>query len=759
MLKKLKIGARLSLGFGVLILIIFLLGTMAVINMRGIRSDMTRLNEQYIPEMLTTTEIERSWLQTMFDMHGYTFSLKDKYYENGYLHMKNSQKNINLAIERAQQTENITILQSMAGELKNGVNDYMNLIEKTKESIDQIKAQRTEMEKAATEAIKNIHIYIESQSRKFENDISKDASKRVLRERFLKLKYTTEILETIDEIRMYAWKAQAFRERSFFEKAIEISDTVKVLLRRKRSVTRGSIENKTLDKIDASINDYLNAVLLVDQNWKRLIRLKKEGEEVATATLENMKTSTVTGVNTTSDIANITVSSLNRSIWIIFAGILVAICIGVIVAFKIYDSIAKPIASGMKFAKAISMGYLDTTIDIERKDEIGELILAVDEMSSSFKAAGKIILKVSNGDFTGAEKLLNESELPDKFIVSISTMLSNLNRSVDLAKHIAHGQLDKAAEITSQNTRGGEMDLALQTMVVRIKEVVESIVTGTENIVATSTELNANTQVISRRASEQAASTEQISSSMEEMLANIQQNTENAIQTRNIAMQAAHNIADNSNSSSIVVASIKEIAEKITIIGEIALQTNILALNAAVEAARAGLHGRGFAVVASEVKELAERSKIAANQIDELSKSGVELAINTGAQLKTLVPEIEKTAQLVQEISSSSSEQRSGAKQVNNSIQQLNSIAKQNATFAEEMATSTEELNAQAEEMKRIISFFKIEKSFAENTMLAELKTPSDFKEEAQSSKKENNEGVDLDMNFDDNLDDGFDHF
>lgn len=193
---------------------------------------------------------------------------------------------------------------------------------------------------------------------------------------------------------------------------------------------------------------------------------------------------------------------------------------------------------------------------------------------------------------------------------------------------------------------------------------------------------------------------------MEEMTANIQQNTENAQRTDRISHKVSQGVKEVGLASKESLVSIKNIAEKISIINDIAFQTNILALNAAVEAARAGEHGRGFAVVAAEVRKLAERSKLAADEIVLLASKSVAVTEGSAKLLETLIPEIGETARLVQEITSASLEQSSGANQVNNAIQQLNQVVQQNAGTSQQMAISSEELKSFADGLKETIRYF-----------------------------------------------------
>jgi methyl-accepting chemotaxis protein len=231
---------------------------------------------------------------------------------------------------------------------------------------------------------------------------------------------------------------------------------------------------------------------------------------------------------------------------------------------------------------------------------------------------------------------------------------------------------------------------------------------GADNIAAASMQMSSTAQQMSQGATEQASSTEEVSASMEEMTSNIMQNTDNAMQTDKISTVALNGVNKVGVAAKESLVSIKEIAQKITIINDIAFQTNILALNAAVEAARAGEQGRGFAVVAAEVRKLAERSKIAADEIGILSKSSVEVTEGAGKLMEDLTPEIQKTAKLVQEIAAASQEQNNGAEQINSAVQQLSMVTQQNAAASEEMASGAEELAGQADQLKDIVSFFNI---------------------------------------------------
>ncbi len=290
----------------------------------------------------------------------------------------------------------------------------------------------------------------------------------------------------------------------------------------------------------------------------------------------------------------------------------------------------------------------------------------------------------------------------------IKVIMKPLNLMLAFIQKIGEGDLSATVTVESKDEIGIIVS-AMKAMVEKLQTVVIDVKAAANNVESGSQQLSASSEEMSQGTTEQAASAEEASSSVEEMNATIKQNADNAQQTEKIALKSADDAAESGKAVSEAVIAMKNIAEKISIIEEIARQTNLLALNAAIEAARAGEHGKGFAVVAAEVRKLAERSQVAAGEISQLSGSSVEVAERAGSMLAKVVPDIRKTAELVQEISAASKEQASGADQINGSIQQLNQVVQQNAEAAEEMSSTAEELSSQAKQLQSTISFFKVD--------------------------------------------------
>ena len=427
--------------------------------------------------------------------------------------------------------------------------------------------------------------------------------------------------------------------------------------------------NEVFPEIEAvfkEANDYVRAEIgLLDQASTVAFGSSRAAFNSAMKTLDELSEL----IRTEADAGRLSAGeAATQSEWVAivtaFLGIVVALLFGLFIT----RSIVRPLAVAVGTAQAMAVGDLTMEIKQASQDETGQLLGAMKEMIESSREVAR------------------------------------------MAGQIADGNLDV------QMRQRSEKDVLLQSlgnMVAKLKDVIGNVRMAVENVSSGAQSMSASSEEMSQGASEQAAAAEEASSSIEQMTANIRQNADNAMQTEKIAVQAAGKAQEGGAAVTQTVSAMKDIAGKIMIIEEIARQTNLLALNAAIEAARAGEHGKGFAVVAAEVRKLAERSQKAAGEINALSNSSVEVAEQAGTILDSLVPNIQKTAELVQEISAASREQDAGADQISKSIQQLDAVIQQNASASEEMASTAEELSGQSEQLAEMIAFFRVAEGMA----------------------------------------------
>ena len=347
----------------------------------------------------------------------------------------------------------------------------------------------------------------------------------------------------------------------------------------------------------------------------------------------------------------------------------------------------------------------------------------------------------------------------------IRDIANKLKVSNNVINELAKGNL----EVTIPEFADDELGVVIsniEKMRDKLKEVVSTVFMAADNLSLASRELSSASQNISQGATAQASSTEEVSSSIEEMVSAIQENATNSKETEGIAKNLADKTDKMVHAAIDSRVKINDIAERIGIIDEIAFQTNILALNAAVEAARAGEHGKGFGVVASEVGKLADRSKRAASEIEDLSKSSVNVIEEAGVLMQEIAPDINKTSTLIRRINNASQEQEMGANQINIAIQHLNEVTQQNAAASEQIATSAEELSGQAEQLLQTMTFFKLkEKEFkissSPNYNNPDRKMPPAYENEVQTKRIKSNSssGVYIDLGKEDSLDSGFERF
>jgi methyl-accepting chemotaxis protein len=355
-------------------------------------------------------------------------------------------------------------------------------------------------------------------------------------------------------------------------------------------------------------------------------------------------------------------ASIDRTIWTALFVLLAAAVFGIVVAVVIARGVTRPVNEIVQIAGRVSQGDLSQNVEPASRDEIGRLQTAFRDLIDSQRKLTAAATSIAGGDLR--------------------------------------------VTVAPRSERDG-LGNALQEMVVKLQAIIAEVRTGAFSIASAASQVSASIQGLSQGTSEQAAAVEETTSSLEQMTASITQNAENSRRTEQMAFKGAKDAEESGRAVAECVGAMKDIAEKIGIIQEIAYQTNLLALNAAIEAARAGEHGKGFAVVATEVRKLAERSQSAAKDINALASRSVGTAERSGQLLAELVPAIRKTAELVQEVTAASGEQSSGVAQMNKAMTQVDQGAQRNASAAEELSSTSEELASQAQSLQQVIAFFR----------------------------------------------------
>ncbi len=371
-------------------------------------------------------------------------------------------------------------------------------------------------------------------------------------------------------------------------------------------------------------------------------------------------------------------AQIGRALMMTLVALLIATIAGIILSILISRSITSPILTAVRAANQVAEGDVDVRLESKWRDESGQLLDAMGRMITSTK---------------------------DK---------------VDAAVKIAAGDLTIAVTPASERDALGN---ALQGMVAKLSQVIGEVRAGANALSSAATQVSSTSQSLSQGTSEQAASVEETTSSLEQMTASISKNADNSRQLEQSAVKAARDGEESGKAVVDTVAAMKAIAEKISIIEEIAYQTNLLALNAAIEAARAGEHGKGFAVVATEVRKLAERSQTAAKEIGGLATSSVKVAERSGQLLTDLVPAIRKSAETVQEVAAATAEQSAGVTQINRALTGVDQVTQRNASAAEELASTAEEMASQAESLEQLMAFFRVQ-GIAETHRPAPAKHP-----------------------------------
>ncbi len=618
--KDFKVSTKLGIGFGLVVIIILIVGTISILNFNGIKTNSQSIANRKLPEILIAGHLEQNSILITNLLNNFALNNNVDFVDEAYVKLNDLKTYLdNIDELNVDHTLSKAFL-SHIKITKKSLRNYDVLISEMKQQSRSLKTNREVMEETSEIFLDNCFYFLRNQEADFAYQIDSRTIKRNMLE---KISLINNVINVGNFMQVENYKAQALRDFSQRENFRRQFDEIDQYLNLLESQTADSESILYLNNIRNSAKTYHNAIFDFFKNNDQLQITNNQINEIGNRLVNTYHNLSEESMQQAMIFANHTISESKTSLNIFIIGLVIAILLSMILGWQIAKSITKSIQKSVLFARQIAGGDLQATIDINQKDELGELAKTL----------------------TGMKDKLNEV---------ISSIQISADHFADASNHMS---------VTSQN--------------------------------------------VSQGSTEQASSAEEISASMQEMSASISENTSNAQRTEEIAKNATIGLKAGNSNVMEVASAIKDIADKITIIGDIAYQTNILSLNAAVEAARAGEHGKGFAVVADEVKKLAERSQSAATKIDKVSGSGVKLAEESQQLFNDIVPKIETTLKLVQEITASSLEQNSGAEQVNDSVQQFNQIIQQNAAAAEEMATNSVELAGQAENMKNITSFFK----------------------------------------------------
>jgi methyl-accepting chemotaxis protein len=626
-MRNLKLGMKIGLGFGILILITAVVGGIAVLNMLSVGKQADRLSRAIAPQVRVINDLERATQGSRLAVRTFALTGQSKLWDQVTKGLADVDKALAEAKDLASKHAGLELLKENTEKSVAAMTDFRNFSNQTHDLDAALTNDVKALGEAGDSLGKNAMAFMGSQQEQLIKEIDAKADPARLKERLNKISWLADLQEAGGALRVDTLRAMLKRDPSLVQAALKHFDTIHAILDKVRPVTHLDVNLRQLDDMKKAADSYRETM---NGYMKDLTSLDEVGVKRAAAgdsMLADAKETAEAGVKETQQVTTAAAESLSSASTVTIVGVCVALVLGMIVAYFITRGITGPVIQGVTFAQRMAEGDMTQDLDVDQKDEVGMLADALREMTR------------------------------------------------------------------------------------RLNEVMGEVMEGANNVAAGSQQLSATAESLSQGASEQAASVEEVSSSMEQMASNIQQNADNSVQTESMAIKAAKDAEEGGMAVTQTVGAMKQIAVKISIIEEIARQTNLLALNAAIEAARAGEHGKGFAVVAAEVRKLAERSGHAAAEISALSSESVAVAEKAGSMLTAIVPDIKKTAELVQEIAASSREQNSGADQINKAIQQLDQVIQQNASSSEEMASTSEELSSQAEQLLSTVGFFRLKGS------------------------------------------------
>lgn len=691
-----KIGVKTGIGFGIMILIILGLGAFTISNIKDILASSKRLSQAFVPEVQVSNELERAVMSTMENVKGFVLSFEDHYLKTAQGYIQQIKTSIDSAEELVRKNPELEKLKSEMELIRSTEKNYENRLISTVEKHDAIDNSRIDMDNAAEILNNNLELFEESQSKLMNEEIEMIADTKTLKERVFKIHKVDELHDTINIIRIMNFKAQAKRDLQMIQEAIQKFQDIDRIIAEIRPAVRLEKNIQQVQNIQTASDSYKKAMQVFYSNSIELARIDNEREEIGDQLLDIAKNTADVGMKRMLNVTDTNSQTLSTLIGLMQGGVFLAIVAGFVVAFFITRSVTVPVSRIKEYTRQFGNGDLGIHIDIDSEDEIGQMAKDLGVAISNLREIFQELSDTANSLAGSSEELSSVSN-------EMATSAEEMNSQADM---VAAASEQVSASVGTVASATEESSSSVSS----IAAMTEEMSTSFTNVAKASKKTSENASAMAASSEDMSSQIGNVASASEEMTASLNEVAKNTAQASKISQDANQRTERINERIDALVSSSKRIGKIVSVIKDIADQTNMLALNATIEAAGAGDAGKGFAVVAGEVKELARQSADAtdeiAGQIDEIQNSTND-AVQAIEEINKVINEIaginEMIAASVEEQTATASEISKSVASYAGSVKQMAQDANESARLVEEIARSTDEASKTANEIAKNI--------------------------------------------------------